>query len=161
MLKTRIVSLSLLLLSAGVASVAQVRKAPVGGKADKEAVASEDGPGMLFEEMLPSTAQILVVDSFVANKTDFIENIPLDRESGQISTLDRLNGTTGQPFSYTYVNGFGNKMFFAQKGEDGHYKLFSADKLGDEWANVKPVDDFGEDLWMISARILRISIIRL
>lgn len=145
MLKTRIVSLSLLLLSAGVASVAQVRKAPVGGKADKEAVAAEDGPGMLFEEMLPSTAQILVVDSFVANKTDFIENIPLDRESGQISTLDRLNGTMGQPFSYTYVNGFGNKMFFAQKGEDGHYKLFSADKLGDEWANVKPVDDFGED----------------
>ena len=127
MLKTRIVSLSLLLLSAGVASVAQVRKAPVGGKADKEAVAAEDGPGMLFEEMLPSTAQILVVDSFVDNKTDFIENIPLDRESGQISTLDRLNGTMGQPFSYTYVNGFGNKMFFAQKGEDGHYKLFSAE----------------------------------
>lgn len=145
MLKTRIVSLLLVLLSACAVSTAQVKKTAATTKANKSKTLVTEKSDELFERMLPTTAQVLVVDSFVAPKTDFIDKIPLETEFGQISTYDRMNGTTGQQFAYTYVNGFGNRMFFAKKGKDGHYKLFSADKLDNEWTNVKQIDDFGDD----------------
>lgn len=143
MIKLKFVLLSMFFLSSAAMSPAQVKKTT---KADAEVIDDEDVPEMIFDDMLPSTAQILVIDSVVVDKADFLNKIPLDKEAGQLSTYDKLTGTTGQPWEYTFVNGFGNKMFFAQKGDDGHYQLFSADKLGDEWTNVKRVDDFGEEL---------------
>ena len=145
MLKTRIVSLLLILLSTSVLSMSQVRKNVVVNKSNKGKAELPGKSDELFESMLPTTAQILVIDSFIATKTDFIDKIPLEKDFGQISTYDRLNHTTGQQFAYTYVNGFGNRMFFAKKGKDGHYKMFSADRLDNEWTNVKQINDFGDD----------------
>lgn len=144
MCKIKIVSLLLGVLSVGVVS-AQVRKTTAINKTVKKNVTVDEDAGIQFDRMLSSTAQIMVVDSFIAKKTDFIDKIPLEKDFGQISTLDRINGTAGQQFAYTYVNGFGNRMFFAKKGSDGHYKLFSADRLGNEWTNIKQIDDFGDE----------------
>lgn len=142
MFKTKVLSLLLFTLSISTVSTAQVKKTT--GNVNKK-VAADATADMKFDRMLPATAQILVVDSFIAKKTDFIEKIPLEKDFGQISTYDKMNGTTGQQFAYTYVNGLGNRMFFAKKGEDGHYKLFSADRLGDKWTNVKQIDDFDDE----------------
>lgn len=124
MLKTRIVSLLLILLSTSVLSMSQVRKNVVVNKSNKGKAELPGKSDELFESMLPTTAQILVIDSFIATKTDFIDKIPLEKDFGQISTYDRLNHTTGQQFAYTYVNGFGNRMFLPRKVKTGITRCF-------------------------------------
>ena len=140
MLKTKIITLSLLLLSANAAVKAQTDDLD-----EDELTTEQEDAEMAYERMLPSTAQILVIDSTTADKTDFIDKIPLNDETGRINTYDKQWNTSGQPFAYTYVNGFGNKIIFAKKGEDGHYALYTADKLNGEWANQKRIDDFGDE----------------
>ena len=140
MLKTKTILITILLLNAGIASVAQTDDLD-----EEELTTEQEDAEMAYERLLPSTAQILVIDSTTADKTDFIDKIPLNDETGRISTYDKQWNTSGQPFAYTYVNGFGNKIIFAQKGEDGHYALYTADKLNGEWANKKRIDDFGDE----------------
>ena len=118
MLKTKTILITILLLNTGIASVAQTEDLD-----EDELTTEQEDAEMAYERLLPSTAQILVIDSTTADKTDFIYKIPLNDETGRISTYDKQWNTSGQPFAYTYVNGFGNKIIFAKKGEDGHYAM--------------------------------------
>lgn len=145
MLKTKIISLSLFLMASGIATQAQNKKKNKNNKAAIELTEEQEQAQMLYEDMLPSTAQILVIDSLVTDSVGFIKNIPLNKESGRICTYDEFWGTTGNPDAYVYINEFGNKVFFSNKDNNGHFKLYSADKLGGKWTNVKPIDDFGDE----------------
>lgn len=145
MFKNKILLL-LLLLSVSLSSQAQVKKKQAKGKASEVKGEQHLEPAdLLYENMLSSTARILFIDSIVTDKSDLLNKIPLNEESGRIGVYDEIYGTSGNPSSFVYINEFGNKMFFSLSGQDGKCRLYSADKLNGQWTNRKLIDDFGED----------------
>ena len=144
MLKTKIILLSMLILSANVTLTAQkkkaAKKANVTEMTEQKKKAEE-----LYELMLPSTAQLMIIDSIVTDSADFITKIPIYKQLGQIITYDRFWKKTGHESSYLYINEFGNKTFYSKVDGNGHFKLYTADKLGGEWTGLKQINDFGEE----------------
>ena len=77
---------------------AQKRKATK-RKAPKKEIVVEKTPGeLLYDEMLPSTAKVMFIDSIVVRKSDFLKKIIIDSEAGQ---LNEQNG------KINYTNEFG------------------------------------------------------
>ena len=97
---------------------------------------------VLYEEMLPATAKIIVFDSVVVDKDNFIDHIPLGKEAGVFTAYNRHFNTEEQPGAYLYLNELGNKMLYSKKNGQGEYQLYITDKLGDSWAEEMPVGDF-------------------
>lgn len=145
MLKTRTLYLLLLILSVNLSTYAQTKKQKNNRKATESQTDTQTPEEMLYEKMLPSTAQIMIIDSVVADKKDFMTKIPLNKESGSIETYDKFWKTTGQPSSYTYMNEFGNKAFFSKTDTAGRRKLYTADKLNGQWTNIRLISDFGNE----------------
>ena len=96
----------------------------------------------LYEEMLPATAKIVVFDSVVVDKDNFIDHIPLGKEAGVFTTYNRHFNSDAQKGAYLYLNELGNKMLYSKKNAQGEYQLYITDKLGDTWAEEVLVDDF-------------------
>ncbi len=100
---------------------------------------------ILYEDMLSSTAKIVVFDSVITKKSDFLQHIIIGSESGYLSTYDDFWGTKGHEDSYVFVNEFGNKAFFSDKDKEEKYHLYQADYLDGKWTNITLIDDFDED----------------
>lgn len=146
MLKKRFLYFILILLSANISFNAHAQKSKTAGKTTltvKNTVQEE--AKMIYENMLPSTEQIMIIDSVIVDKNDFINSIPLTKESGTINTYNNFWNVAGQPQSYTYINEFGNKIFFSKTDETGHSRLYTADKLNGKWTDLKRISDFDEE----------------
>ena len=144
MLKTKIISLSLLLLSTGMAAQAQSRNKKTAKKAKKEMTDEQERVDELRERMLPATAQVMFIDSVVTDKAGFIGKIPLNRESGRLGVYGETADTATVQPGGAYVNEFGNRMFYAKADNDGHYKLYTADKLGGKWTGERLIGELGD-----------------
>ena len=87
--------------------------------------------------------QIIIVDSIVVNKDQFLASIRLSSECGQLMNTgaffrNQLQGTL-------YLNEMGNKVYFSQP--DGHQQqLYTADKLGNEWSKPQPLQGLSEGI---------------
>lgn len=146
MLKKRFLYFILILLSANISFNVHAQKSKTAGKTTltvKNTVQEE--AKMLYENMLPSTEQIMIIDSVIVDKNDFINSIPLTKESGTINTYNNFWNVADQPQSYTYINEFGNKIFFSKTDETGHSRLYTADKLNGKWTDLKRISDFDEE----------------
>ena len=91
-----------------------------------------------FEEMLEATQQIMFIDSVVVSKRQFLEEYHLNEEAGTLMEYNKYFKTDTQPYSIVYQNQLGNKCWFSQSG-----KLFTADKLGNEWSSPAPLEGLG------------------
>lgn len=146
MLKTKLFYLLLILFPISPASQAQIKKRQPRAKTpDVKAETHIGSADRLYESMLSSTARILFIDSVVADKSDFLDKIPLNKESGMIGTYNDIFSTSGNLSSFVYINEFGNKMFFSISDDDGQHRLYSADKLDGQWTNRKSIDEFGDE----------------
>lgn len=145
MLKTKIISLAMLLLSANIAAQAQTRKNAKKAKAEMEMTEEEELAEEQYQSMLLSTAQVMFIDSVVVDSADFISKIPLNKESGRIGTTGALAKTASTPEGGAYINEFGNKMFYSKADADGRFKLYSTDKLGGQWTVGRLVNEFGSE----------------
>lgn len=144
MANIKILFLLTALLMLGTTSDAQTNKRRPARKAQQTKV--EPNPAdVLYETMLGSTARVMFIDSVVTDKNNLINAIPLNKESGFLNTYDEFWKTTGHPFSYTYMNEFGNKVIFSMTGTDGHSHLYTADKLSGQWSQPKAITDFDAD----------------
>lgn len=146
MLKTKILYLLTLFLAISLTTQAQTKRRNAKLKnvtAEEEVKPTSE---LLYDNMLASTAQILIIDSIVTDKNNFISKIPLNKETGQVWKYNIFWNTDSQPTSYVYVNGFGNKAIFSETDSSGIHQLYTADKLGGKWVNKKRIDEFGDDL---------------
>jgi len=93
--------------------------------------------------MREMTQQIIIVDSIVVNKDQFLASIRLSSECGQLMNTgaffrNQLQGTL-------YLNEMGNKVYFSQP--DGHQQqLYTSDKLGNEWSKPQPLQGLSEGI---------------
>ena len=90
------------LLFAAVPAGAQKRNAAVKGKAAAAMRNNGNGGRLLFNTLLPATAKVMVIDSVVVGKNDFLRHIPLNEEAGKLSVKRKI-GNNGIPL-YVTVN---------------------------------------------------------
>lgn len=140
-MKLRNITIFALALLLSIPTAAQKRKRTVRPK--PEPVIEEPQEDPRITNMREMTQQIIIVDSIVADKEQFLASIRLSSESGQLMTTgdffhNQLQGTL-------YLNEMGNKVYFSQP-EDSLQHLFTSDKLGNEWSRAQRLEGLDEGL---------------
>lgn len=112
----------------------------------KAAVVEPTPEETLYEELLASTAKVMVVDSTVTARLSAIDHISAGREAGSLTPYNSYFRTDSRTDDYVYVNEFGNKRYYTETDTSGHSRLFTADKLGGRWQEARRVTDFDDVL---------------
>lgn len=92
----------------------------------------------LFREMLPATAKLMFVDSIIVDKKDFLKQIPLDKEAGEIVATKDFLGDSQTSEAFVFINGIGNRAFLT-KGDTLQTAIYTADRLGKKWTQPTPI----------------------
>lgn len=91
-----------------------------------------------FDEMLDATQKIVIIDSIIISKQEFLSVYKLSNEVSTISTYNQFFRTDDQPYATVCVNQLGNKCWFSSDG-----KLFTSDKLASQWSDSTPLEGLG------------------
>lgn len=94
-------------------------------------------------EMRENTQQIVFIDSMVVDKTKFLSRIHLNTESGKLLTFDEFFRTQNHPDGYVFLNEMGNKCYYSEQNNEKLMRLYTLDKLGNEWSD--PIELKGLD----------------
>lgn len=81
--------------------------------------------------MREMTQQIVIIDSIVTDKSQFLSHYVLSSETGKIMTANQFKGIKAD--GYVYLNEMGNKAYFGKADKNGVRQIFTSDKLGDRW----------------------------
>ena len=81
--------------------------------------------------MREMTQQIVIIDSIVTDKSQFLSHYVLSSETGKIMTASQFKGIKAD--GYIYLNEMGNKAYFGKADKNGIRQIFTSDKLGDRW----------------------------
>ena len=135
------ITILLLAILLSLPMAAQKRKRVV--KPKPAPVAEEPQEDPRITNMREMTQQIVIVDSIVVNKDQFLASIRLSSECGQLMNTGTFFRNK-QPGTL-YINEMGNKVYFSQP--DGHQQqLYTADKLGNEWSKPQPLQGLSEGI---------------
>ena len=133
MMKIRKISIIALALLAPVSMQAQKKKVVV--KKPPVVVVEEPQEDPRITEMREATQQIIFIDSVVVAQDDFLSIIRLNPESGKLNAYDQFFRSEGHPESYVYINEMGNKCYFSDENANSQMRLYTLDKLGEEWSD--------------------------
>ena len=137
----RKITILLLAMLLSLPMAAQKRKRVV--KPKPAPVAEEPQEDPRITNMREMTQQIVIVDSIVVNKDQFLASIRLSSECGQLMNTGTFFRNK-QPGTL-YINEMGNKVYFSQP--DGHQQqLYTADKLGNEWSKPQPLQGLSDGI---------------
>ena len=137
----RKITILLLAILLSLPMAAQKRKRVV--KPKPAPVAEEPQEDPRITNMREMTQQIVIVDSIVVNKDQFLASIRLSSECGQLMNTGTFFRNK-QPGTL-YINEMGNKVYFSQP--DGHQQqLYTADKLGNEWSKPQPLQGVSDGI---------------
>lgn len=139
LIRITILALSVLL---ALPMVAQKRKR-VAPKAKPVPVIEEPQEDPRITNMREMTQQILIIDSIVTSKEQFLASIRLSSESGRLMPTSSF--FKNQKEGCLYINEMGNKVYFSQP-EDSLQQLFTSDKLGNEWSRPQRLIGISEGL---------------
>ena len=138
---SRILILVLLAAMATQNVDAQSRKSRKTTKNTPKPAAAAPSPGkILFENMLPNTQKVFVIDSIVVDKEEILSAIPNPKENGTLVPYNEFFNTSENAGQMVYVNGFGNKCFYSEPDTLGNQCLFTRDKVGNSWAKPQPLE---------------------
>ena len=130
--------------------MAQKRKAPRKATPAPQPVVVEETPAQrLFKTMLPATAKVMFVDSIVVDKADFLSQIPLSPEAGSVSSYEQFFNRRPQVPLSVFVNEFGDRCYYAD-GDTLSTRLYSIDRLGNQWSRPNELTEFGNDYKMLN-----------
>lgn len=145
------------------ASLAQKRKpakkpaAAKGAKTAKQAKPANTATVMspqakaLFEDMLPNTQRVFFIDSTIVDIDHVLNAIPLPEAYGKYVDYDKFfNKKTGSKSS-VFVNGFGNRCYYTEIGNDSISRLYMCDRLGDNWGKPVAIREINKQFTNISS----------
>ena len=121
--------LSLALLLPLSLSAQKKKKRPV--KKPVMVVVEEPQEDPRITNMREMTQQIVIIDSIVADKSQFLSHYVLSSETGKIMTASQISGIEAD--GYVYLNEMGNKAYFGKADQNGVRQIYTSDKLGDRW----------------------------
>lgn len=128
------------LLSLPMAGQKRKRVSP---KAKPAPVIEEPQEDPRITNMREMTQQIIIIDSIVTSKEQFLVSIRLSSESGKLMPTSSFFHNLGE--GCLYINEMGNKVYFSQP-EDSLQQLFTSDKLGNEWSRPQKLTGISEGI---------------
>lgn len=93
-----------------------------------------------FKQMLDATQKVMIADSVVVSKNDFLAHYIMNPESGSLMPYSQFFHVDEQPNAYVYLNGMGNKCIYSFENADGTMELYTRDKLGEEWGEPQKLN---------------------
>ena len=141
-MKLRKITILLLAILLALPVAAQKRKR-VKAKPKPVPVVEEPQEDPRITNMRQMTQQIVIIDSIVTNKDQFLASISLSSESGQLMNTGAFFGNQLQ--GTLYINEMGNKVYFSQPDGDKQ-QLYTADKLGNEWSKPQPLQGLSDGI---------------
>lgn len=152
-MKIRIFTLVAIAIMATTVSRAQakktIKKPAATAKTAQTANAMSPQAKALFEDMLPNTQKVFVIDSTIVDKENVLSAIPLPKAYGEFADYDAFFGKKTGNNSYVFVNGFGNRCYYTELGTDSISRLYMRDRLGDKWGEpvaIKEINDMFTDI---------------
>ena len=98
---------------------------------------------LLYENMLPNTQRVFVIDSIVVDKSQFLSYIPLQHDNGTLQAYNDFFGTEDQDGQYVFVNGFRDKCFYSESDTTGHVSIYTRDKIAGKWSKPQLLEGIG------------------
>ena len=94
--------------------------------------------------MREMTQQIIIIDSVVTDKEQFLSHYRLSSETGSLTTTSQF---FGKPLGgYAFLNEMGNKVYFSKPDTDYRLRLFTSDKLGNSWSEAVRLQGLDEGI---------------
>lgn len=101
----------------------------------------------LMKQMMPATAKIMFIDSTVVSKNDFLNHIPLNKESGKFEYSTKFFDKKTSNNNTVYINEFANRAIFAE-GDSAQTGIYTADKLNDKWTTPTSINSIDKNYEM-------------
>lgn len=92
--------------------------------------------------LIRSVENITVIDSFVVDKSSFLDAYKLGEQSGNLQMTDNGN----EDVSIEFVNEMGDKKLLSENDENGNKKLYASVKLIDSWSNPQRLKGINDDM---------------
>lgn len=89
--------------------------------------------------MLKGVEDVCIIDSFVVNKSDFLNTYKISEESGKLFTYNKYFQTEGHHSGTVYQTELGNKIYFGASGKGNNLNIFYQNKLQNEWSKESPL----------------------
>ena len=94
--------------------------------------------------MREMTQQIIIIDSIVTDKSQFLSHYRLSSETGKVMTASQFKGVSAD--GNVFLNEMGNKAYFGKTDATGVRKIFTSDKLGVKWGEPSAVNGLNEGI---------------
>ena len=75
--------------------------------------------------MLKGVEDVSIIDSFVVDKSTFLNAYKISEESGKLFTFNEFFQTGGDHEGTVYETEIGNKIYYSEKGERGSLDILS------------------------------------
>lgn len=75
--------------------------------------------------MLKGVEDVSIIDSFVVDKSTFLNAYKISEESGKLFTFNEFFKTEGNNPGTVYETEIGNKIYYSEKGERGNLDILS------------------------------------
>ena len=111
----------------------------------KKPVVEEPQEDPRITDMREMTQQIIIIDSIVADKKQFLSRLKLSSETGAIMSKEAVFGKSRADSASVFVNEMGNKIYYSQ-ATNGRQQLYTCDKLGNEWSDPQQLKGLSEGL---------------
>lgn len=82
--------------------------------------------------MREMTQQIIIIDSIVTDKDQFLTHYRLSSETGRLTTTSQFFGKSLS--GYAFLNEMGNKVYFSKANNSQRFWIYTSDKLGNDWS---------------------------
>ncbi|MGL4518127.1 MAG: tetratricopeptide repeat protein [Phocaeicola sp.] len=101
-------------------------------KRDTESAEAELATIRVGARMIKGVEEITVIDSFVVDKTNFLQSYKISKEAGVLSQDEQIAGTA-------YQTELGNKLIYSHTNEAGQMELYTRARLIDGWSEAEPI----------------------
>ena len=109
----------------------------------KKPVVEEPQEDSRITNMREMTQQIIIIDSIVTDKDQFLAYLKLSSETGRLVSTQEFFGRADS--TCVFINEMGNKTYFSQP-EYGTQQLYTSDKLGNEWSQPQRLQGVNEGI---------------
>jgi len=99
----------------------------------------------LYEQMLENTQRVMIIDSVVVNRDEALETIRLGAEAGRIAHFDQFFQVDEQPEGIVYVNERESHCYYSSANDNGTFRIYSCDKVGDMWGEPQQLKGLNDD----------------
>lgn len=93
------------------------------------------GQTLVGKQLMRNMQDVTFIDSFVVDKTNFLQHYRLSKEAGTLVTYDRFFNRKSGNGGIVYQTEMKNKIFFsaARKDADSLTTLYTSDLIGNQW----------------------------